>query len=304
VDFSADVDAPIRTYGGGMDRKVAGVLALVLAVSAALFVPRLISPGLAGLASAAPMPAPPAVGTCVNTANRPVRMVACDLSHTGEITATWAAEDPARAVEATLDRCDIANGAYTAIEESPELNGWTVVPPFWETQLVRAPRAQRVGDYGWQACVIRAVDRALYTGSVRNLDDMADRPDAFGSCQAADFSFVVCTEPHGSEVLAFADGIWYDLETGLAPGSRIEVIHDDIQDGCLTVAEALTGSSDPTYAGRLRVEVWVDQVHQQQVTYDDVRYATSYRASCQLTAVDGELIGSVVGVGDTELPLR
>ena len=287
-----------------MDRKVAGVLALVLAVGAALFVPRLISPGLAGLASAAPMPAPPAVGTCVNTQNRPVRIVACDLPHTGEITATWAAEDPARAVEATLDRCDIANAAYTGIEVSTELNGWTVVTPFWETQLVRAPRAQRVGDYGWQACVIRAVDRALYTGSVRNLDDIADRPDAFGNCQAPDYSFVVCTEPHGSQVLAFTEGVWYDLEAGLAPGSRIEVIHDDIKGGCLTVAESLTGSSDPTYAGRLRVEVWVEQVHQQQVTYTDVLYATSYRASCQLTAVDGELIGSVVGVGDAELPLR
>ena len=285
-----------------MDRKVAGVLALVLAVGAALFVPRLISPGLAGFASAAPMPAPPAVGTCVNTLNRPVRIVACDLPHTGEIASTWAAEDPARAVEATLDRCDIANAAYIGIEESTELDGWTVVPPFWETQLVRAPRAQRMGDYGWQACVIRAVDRALYTGSVRNLDDIADRPDAFGNCQAPDYSFWSASSRTAPSCwpIPKVSGTTRKPVSPLAVASRSFTRH---QGGCLTVAEAMTGVPTPATAGGC---VWRPRRTgpPAAAARDDGLFATSSRVSCQLKAVDGELVGSVVGVGDAELPLR
>ena len=287
-----------------MDRKVAGVLALVLAVGAVLFVPRLINPGLPGTASAAPMPSPPPIGSCVSFVGRPMRVVGCDEPHQGEITAVWAAEDPARAVEATSTQCDVANAAYIGIQQPVEMNDWTVAALFWETQLVRAPRTQRIGEYGWQACVLRSPDRAEYAGSVRGLGDLTARPDVFGNCQTGNYEFTVCSVPHGSELLAYTDGVWYDIQTGLPAGSRIEVIHDVLNGGCRTLAETLTGATDPTYGGRLRIEVWIEQVAQQQVTYDQSLYATSYRASCQLTAVDGELTGSVIGLGDAELPIR
>lgn len=288
-----------------MDRRVAGVLALVLAVAAVVFVPRFLNPGVAGVATVAPMPTPPAVGSCVNTMRRSMSVVDCTQLHEGEVTATWIAEDPDRVREATDDSCAAHARDYLGQVVPQLMENWTLAVLTWETGVTRAPRAQRAEDYyGWNACVVRAPERGRYTGSIRNLADVTTRPAVFGSCQSYSVGLVPCTDLHDGERLADASGTWIDEQPGRPAGSRLESIEASLSGGCTAVAEAMTGAADPTYDGRLRIIVWVQELGQVPYPDDETRYATDYLASCEVSAVDGELTGSVVGVGDAELPMR
>src|SRR3954470_4272134 len=74
-------DAPPR----GSRRRVLGG-SLLAAVAVAILVARaLLAPGVPGSASAAPLPLPPPVGSCVLLLGEQVDVVPCELPHSGEV---------------------------------------------------------------------------------------------------------------------------------------------------------------------------------------------------------------------------
>ena len=232
-------------------------------------------------------------------------VVDCAQLHEGEVAATWIAEDPNRVSQATDDGCAGQARDYIGEVVEQQLDNWALAVLTWNSLVTRAPRSQRAEDYyGWNACVVLAPGRGRCTGSIRNLADVTTRPAVFGSCQSYSVGLVPCTDPHDGERLADISGTWTDEQPGPPAGTRLESIEAALSGGCTAVAKAMTGAADPTYGGRLHIMVWVQELAHVPDSDDETRYATDYLASCEVSAIDGELTGSVVGVGDAELPLR
>ena len=119
-----------------------------------------------------------------------------------------------------------------------------------------------------------------------------------------DFTIVGCGTPHTGEVVATQR---IPLQHGSADVATAAVR----QESCVAAAAALTGSTDPTYSGALRVEVmprpgtqWVAPL-----SADTGVFYTSDSDSdwliCVLDSVgDSRLLDSVAGAGLGPLPLE
>lgn len=281
-----------------MRRRASGILLLLLAVVAALVMPQLLRPGTVGRPAAAPLPAPPAIGTCVDLVGSSHVVLACNQPHDAEVFAAWSADDPERPRGRANPRCDQELTRLLS-PRLPSYSGWYLTVVNASAQLIRAPADQRVGRRGWSACLLRPAGLHRYSGVLAG--DVDQRPGEFGECLRADAVIVVnCTDQHATERLAVAVG-YSDFGTSepLQAGELPADLILTLQRQCVQIARDLTRNTDPTFGGRVAVQVVGAGVT--RMGEHDGNYR-QYGASCVIRSAQ-PLVDSVVGIGDAALPL-
>jgi hypothetical protein len=282
----------LRAYPDPMERRLAGVVLLLVALTVVVSVPRLLEPGLVARPAALPLPAPPAIGACLDLSVR-VTQVSCAQPHAAEVTARWAADAAGRPSGDAESRCRAAAFSYVGLGLIGSAQVWR--PSFGgRSWVVHAPAGERIGERGWSACVIGPSRAATSSGAVRDLGlRPTGRPAEFGVCVSTDEIMVACDRPHRVEYLTDAVGFARSL-VNEREASRWRT-------GCAEIAAVLLATPDPTLGGQLSVEF--------RTVSADPRTGVEPPASVvfALCAVvlDGErdLVGSLFGLGSGELPL-
>ena len=307
VDADPDVagPAPVRSLTTGS--RPAGLVLLLVAAVLAVTVPWALGGPIGESATRAPLPEPPAVGACLAvpvTGGLPVASP-CERPHAAEVAASWRSDDPLVAqvstfsgyLERATGRPDRAMGGMTEalvaacwsaaqryITPPRQSAAWFAVPPRVSPALIAAPPGQYHGRWRWLACVVVTADDTSWRGSL-NWQGGAPAPrpaEVSMNCQPdGSTGFARCDGPHRTEVLGWPDYAWVGSD-------------DDRAADCRRLASSVTGRTDPTFGGRLRIEV-VD------------RLPVPYRGALPLCVAalrgDGALIGSLIGIGDGDLPL-
>lgn len=291
-----------------MHRRVVGALTLIVALALMLVMPRLLSPGIGGMAAAAPLPTGPAVGSCVLGWPREVDVVACDRPHDGEVVELVSPQDVSRAMV-----CGVATEAY--LGGPPETNlgvrpptdrDWQDAAMRYDHKVLLAPPAESLGGLRWRACMIFPTSGLPYIGSVRSAGGGGvDVPDAFRTCLSAANDRVACTESHRSELLGEMS---LPALNGLltAPEFNPAVLEPSRwQAGCAKFGSTVVGGTDPTRQGTL--DYVVDTIDGTSLSYLGPNGAALSVAIPQCKAQyrgPTPLIGSVVGLGDGALPVE
>jgi hypothetical protein len=298
-----------------------GVIVLAVATALTVAVPHLLS-APPGRALRAALPPPPAVGTCLaslspdgpessngtgstrnSTAAASSGIVDCETRHDVEVVAAWQADDPLVAslsrfsgylsrpaagpdrtmggvTDALVDACWHAVQAYVG---PPQLAAqWYPAQPRVVPALLPAPADEGWGRRRWLACVVVAGDGAAWNGTLR-WQRSAPRPRPAGlavTCSpAASTGVRGCDRPHRTEVLGWPD--------------HARPTDADAAASCADHAELMTGRPDPTFGGRIRIRL-----------QEQPAGLVNAPPLCVAELVgDGELIGSLVGIGDAALPL-
>lgn len=278
------------------------MVVLLIAVVVALVVPQVLRPGVDGQAGAAPLPAPPELGSCVVLAPRSSTPIDCREPHDGEVFVTWTADDPSRPVGRHSLACTDELAAHLGSGPTT-VNGWQPTVFNLSTRLIRAPRGDRVGDRAWAACLLRPANQSRYTGTVFGLPANAtDRPGVFGDCSSGSLYFrLPCTHPHTIERLGTTSGLLptadaVDLSAIGVPPALDAALHQN----CQALAVDLIGRTDPTFGGRLAVDV-VSSSLVPAISPSPTTVAWS--VDCIVTSGDVRLDDSVVGLGANALPV-
>ncbi len=294
------------------DRRIGGLVLLVLVALAAVTLPNLSGRRVAGQPLALIVPGPPVPGTCLSNRARPAAStdrvgataVACDGPHRTEVVAVYPVPpDPIRVdvghgQVAVVDRCSWDLAAYLGgfdvlLASDPSLQ--QQFGPWLARQVVlpsrlEPDRTQRLLGQRWTACVANAGVK-VFTGSVRSSYSGSRMPPQLARCRAAakDAGYVPCSEPHSTELIATTQ---YHYP---APDQAGLVVT------CRALVTRLTGLDDPTAGNALAVVVARDQVPVDGVgVFDESR---TYEAGCAVSAVGGrKLVGSVIGLGGAPLP--
>ncbi len=309
---------------------------LLVAVVVAVVGPRLLSPGIRGGASAAPLPLPPAVGSCLNGSANEVLVVPCAEPHVAEVVTAWRAGErkvdlPAVSVLAeplNLNRevprrdqeCLPVVRAYVGVDQQTTVESWYVPSPSPMARYLVAPADQGIGDQRWSACVATTQHGDAVSGSMRALAHTFDHswPAAFTRCVAlgerspGDSPTVTCDNPHRVEILATSTA---DTTTIRADrGSADETTGDEKTAGekalasCGRLAATVMGTTDPTRGGRLAVTV--QPASGTTYVFADVSGAAEIGTrvvsvgGCGVELVgSGRLVGTVIGLREAPLPL-
>lgn len=296
------------------DRRIGGLLLLVLVVLTAVALPNLGGRRTAGHPIAMIVPGPPAPGTClsnqVSGAPSPdqvgVATVSCDGPHRTEVVAVYPAPpapirvDVGHGQVAVVDRCswDLAGylGGFDVLlasDPSLQLFGPWLARPVVRPSRLEPDRTQRVLGQDWTACVADAGVR-VFSGTVRSSyggGAGTRMPAQLARCRASatDTGYLPCSTPHSTELMATTQ-YHYPApdEAGLVAT-------------CRALVTRLTGFDDPTAGGALAVVVARDQVPVDGVgVFDESR---TYEAGCAVSAVGGrKLVGSVIGLASAPLP--
>ncbi len=273
-----------------MERRLAGIILLAVALTLGVGVPRLLSPAPVARASAAPLPPPPPLGSCLTW---DATVVSCAQPHAAEVTATWSATAAGRPRGAGDAGCDAAAFQYVALQLVGAAQVWR--PAFGaRSWVMRAPADERVGDLGWAACVVGPARAALSTGSVHDQGrSPRARPAAFGVCVTGDGITVACDRPHRREYLTDAVGFARSLVDG-REATRWRT-------GCADLAAELLATPDPTFGGRLTVEFAT--VPADPRTGFDPPSSLVFAVCAASVTGDRDLVGSLYGLGTSALPL-
>jgi hypothetical protein len=314
-------DAPPRRSR----RRVLGGSLLAAGAVAILAARTLLAPGVSGSASPAPLPPPPPVGSCVLVVGEQVDVVPCDLPHSGEVTAAWAAgERPLAMVEGIAASFSLTVSVRRVLPMQPEDQvcaawaeqyvGWTsmsiiyhgsgrwVAPqPVVAGQLIEAPPGQGTPDRHWSACIVRT-QQPLYTGTVRTAAfRTGEVPGEMSICVDIGVSaaeFVGCDLPHQVEMIAV---MALSMQMMLDDTVAVEHTDAEIRQQCVDIAARRTGSSDPSYRGQL--EVVAESVWAQREEPLIVGPPSWLVPDCLIRVVgSGKLVESVLGHGDQPLP--
>lgn len=285
------------------------MIVLAIAVVIGVCVPVLLAPPLGTAATRAALPQPPAVGSCLSLsedATPDAGVVDCADEHGAEVVAAWRADDPLverlsrfsgyldrpsagpdRAMGGVTD--DLVAGCWRAAQEyiTPpgDATPWLPVPPRVVPALLLAPADGTPGRWRWLSCVVVAGEDASWSGSLSwRPSAPVPRPPALASNCRPDGSSALarCDLPHRTEVLGWPDRSWV--------GSS-----DDRAASCVELAATMTGRSDPTFGGRIRVDV---------VTRQPVPYQGALPLCVAGLVGDGALVGSLIGLGDRALPVQ
>ncbi len=146
-------------------------------------------------------------------------------------------------------------------------------------QLIGANVLQRAAGRDWSACIVRPDNLGIYLGSVHDALDTGTSPSAYGDCSPdtnlSILSVVSCSDPHTTERLG----------TALVPAGSISAAA--LSASCRAFAGRMLRTNDPTRGGVLDVVVGTD---------DLTTCAVVLKGS-------GQLVGSLIGIGDRPLPL-
>jgi hypothetical protein len=301
-----------------MDRRLAGIVVLILALAAVVVVPSVDGRRVAGTAVATTFPDPPAVGDCLR-APLPasvlspgpvpeVRVTAADLgpcegSVSGEVVAFWATPAIAQAAPssrfggpcypqaAEFAGLDVSTPRSTDVPGAPSggLVRWKPTISFQAVQVVPGEEEQRAGRT-WTACLVVPSGEPSYQGTLRNAVTEG-MPAGFSLCwNGTDLDrmpeFLPCGQPHEAELVA--TGWVRDRSTVTIP---------EVGEACAGIAGRLMGSADPTRGGQLRV------VADRMTAQADGRSDGPLTVACFVTsAADQQLSGSVIGLGERDVP--
>ncbi len=301
-----------------MDRRLAGIVVLLLALSAVVVVPSLDGKRTSGTAVAVTFPHPPRVGDCLRApfaltaavAGSPpeisvtsVDLGPCEGEVSGEVVAFW--ETSAAAAQAPSSRfggpCYRQAAEYAGLQSngrSTDLPGapaggpvrWKPTIGFNPFLVVPGEIEQRAGR-SWVACLVLPVGGVAYSGTLRDAFSQG-LPAQFGLCfNSANFdvlpSLLLCDQPHVAELLA----------TGWIR-DRSQVSLPEVQDACREVAGRLIGADDPTRGEAL--EIVTDRLTAQSVDRSDGPLTIGCFAT---TRGASELSGSVIGLGERPVPI-
>lgn len=236
--------------GGGRVHRIAGVVILAGALLLAFLVARGASFPVAGQ-PVVDWPQPPAVGTCQELDGSALRTVPCDQPHGMEVTKVWQAVDalPKDMIAACVAAADTYLGA---VSNPAVVDGWHPDAPYYSAYQWGAPPTDVVGGRGWTVCLIAPWRPAEYTGSVRSLGSLSDRPAAYGECGLSDQpTLVPCDQPHNWEQLGQAT---QDLASAGDDQAAAKAAAERLA-SCDRLAAALIGVVDPTYGDRLQIRV-------------------------------------------------
>lgn len=262
-------------------------------------------------------------------ATQVVRSVPCDEPHNGEIAwaassrsadqalagsyeAQWAtAGSPAAAAAAKCS--EWANGYVgTGIAQGANsLGSWLPIPPYSVSSIVRGPTADYPERLGWFACVVSSPGGESYRGSVRGDGGELGgrRPGAYATCLALGevavrtLEYSTCGQPHRIEFMATLLVTQQMAEAGRVD---VELSNEELLTQCRQAVSQLTGSPDPTYAGRLSVSV--ETVSQRGIEASEplpnLAVGQLIRPDCLVELVgDGVLTDSLIGLGAGDLPV-
>lgn len=315
-------DAGGRPPVGSRRQAAAGLAALLLAGAALVAGGPLLTPGIAGRAAAAPLPAPPAVGACVLFGDQDgdadgepaggqdggsdqrssrdavdLRTVSCDSDHDAEVTATWTADDPDRA-DVDRQTCRGVANSYAGLTDVLTVAEWAAAVRA-ESRVILAPDGQRTVDRGWVICTLGPASGEQFRGTLAGRPFAAGPTPGFSRCavDAAGGSAVSCSLPHRSELLGGAHGSYVPEAGEDADRPLPSELWPDLALGCTALAARLFRTDDPTYDGVVRIEVRPGLIGRNGAI------GWYWSADCTMTVVgDRTLVGSMVGVGDHPLP--
>jgi hypothetical protein len=302
-----------------MNRPLAGVVLLVLAVVAVTVIPMINGRRVAGSGAAVEFPAPPQVGDCVvppfpadNVVDRldpEVRVTAikfgpCTGAKFGEVVALSDANTIGRENSRIPSRgvCSRQIAEYAGLTTSPgsvALPGESTSGPMaWmptigsESYLIVPSLREQSAGHNWVACLAAATNQHSYQGSLRAAYTTGALPDQFGLCwTGADLDLIpgllACDQPHAAELLA----------TGWI-GDRSQMPRSAVDADCRQMAGLIMRTGDPTRGGAITVVL--DPVRLDGAT----RPTDPLTVGCLVTASGtARLTGTVIGLGDRPAPV-
>ena len=315
-----------------MDRRGIGLLVVVLALIAAVIVPRVIGPGITGAAQAVPVPGPPKVGDCVTASFDPTPMVTsstdsmisypdltlgpCSGSRYGEVAALIV--HPAGVIYPTDDdgnrSIDDPNEYGTCFPAAQRYVGLptaglapTTVNKFWwltarsEDLLSQPSPRQRAAGQEWLACIVylRSIDAdggmhaVAARGSLKGAISTGTGRDYLGVCPATDDWM----ENTGGDCLAPHVGELFAAGAVTdAPVARVE-----LESTCTSVIAKATGMADVTAGGRLAARMLVTDMAGHPLL--DRTIPAGSPIMCGLLAVGGKALrGSLLSIGNGGIP--
>lgn len=301
-----------------MDRLLAGVLVLVLAMVAVAIVPMIDGRRIAGSAVAAGFPPPPAPGDCVlppypqvapagdSEIEIPVtslRFGSCRGEIAGQIVGLQRSDSSVVGPERpTTGVCFREIAAFAGLQ----LSGSAVTVPGtlardpvgWMPtigaigHLVVPSTVAPTAGHEWAACLAIPILSQAFQGSLRNAYTTGSPPDQFGLCWAGTDldeanDLLPCDQPHSAELLATG---WIE--------NRSDVLPAQIEASCHGLASRIMRTDDPSHNGT--VTIVVDPVRRDGASRPDAPLAVNCFAS-----VSGALMlsGTVIGLADRPVPL-
>ncbi len=303
-----------------MDRRLAGVVVLVLALVAVMAVPSLAGRRTAGSAIAIALPDPPQVGDCllapITQSSAPhgwpreIPYAASDFGDcggqiAGEIVAVWGSQ--AEADEGSRSRLGgpcyrqaanfaglVRSGRSTIVPGGPVYAqvAWKPTIGFVPYRIVPSQVEQNAGRT-WIACLAVPRAQSTYRGTLRDSFTTGSMDDAFGLCWSVDdldeaATALPCDHPHPTELLA--TGWIMDRSTMSWPG---------LNASCLALAASIMHTVDATRAGALSIVV--DPVRMDGAQRPD----TPLSVNCFVTSAGPQqLTGTVIGLGVRPIPFE
>jgi len=303
-----------------MDRRLAGIVVLVVAIVAVAVLPTIEGRRVAGSAVATVFPPPPKIGDCVlppfpsdaqsdgwppEIRVTAVRFGSCAGTIVGEVvglrdTETGEASNADRF--RTRGPCFRETAAFAGLQQSGRSTtvpgapadgpvAWLPTVGFIGYLVVPSTRERNAGR-SWAACLAVAPNQPTYQGSLRNAFTTGVFPDQFGLCWAeADLdvmpALLPCAEPHPAELLA----------TGWIR-NRSVVSRAEIDASCRDIAGRIMRTDDPTRGGVLTVVT--DPVRRDGASTPD----SPMSVGCFVTpAGAAPLTGTVIGLGVRPVPM-
>jgi len=304
-----------------MDRRLAGIAVVVVALLAVVVVPSINGKRVAGSAVAKDFPTPPQVGDCLvdpfpTTIRRsglppeiPVtatRFGSCSGPILGQVVGEW--PDRAAADAELAGRSQRWGACYRQVAgfAGLQVGGQQVLVPgapqtdpvSWKPTIgfdayyVVPGDEERAAGRDWVACLAVATGRQPYRGTLAAAYTTGTLPDKFGLCWAGDDldvlpSPLACDQPHPAELLA----------TGWIR-NRSLVTRTEIEASCVTIAGLILRTTDPTRAGALSIVL--DPVRADGASTPDAPMMVNCFAAPAGTQA---LNGTVIGLGDHPVPL-
>ena len=301
-----------------MDRRLAGVVVLVVALVAVMVVPTLAGRRTAGSAVAVALPNPPQVGDCLlvpitqslapggwprDITYSEQSFGGCNGQRAGEIVAVW--DTPAAADEGARSRtggpCYRQAAAFAGLVRSGRSTilpggaadaqvSWKPTIGFAPYRIVPGEVEQNAGR-SWTACLAVPHAQATYRGSLRDAYTTGDMADAFALCWSghdldAGATVLPCDQPHPTELLA----------TGWIR-DRSTVSWPDLNASCVDLAASIMHTVDATRQGALSIVV--DPFRLDGASTPDAPLSVN----CFVTSAGTQqLTGTVIGLGARPIP--
>jgi hypothetical protein len=283
-----------------VDRRLAGVLVLVISLTAALIAGAARPKVLPGSPAPQTLVGAPAIGDCLTepipTASQAgpffPELAPCTGSRTGEVVGVFAAIPPAGALveHPYSDVCTTAENRYLGKSLGPDGNP-DLSPDRWYPMIRPASAVVTSADPDrpWIACVIglpQSSPAGTYELSLRDSLSRGPLPPEFATCTGTTpTSFGDCGKPHRGEIIGNTAAL-------ASPPTRSE-----LQASCERLATTLTGIRTPT-APPLRVVVSVTMAG-----FDGSGRET-VSLQCRIEALDGHVLtGPLAGLGSRPIPV-